>query len=344
MRLFESKKKIPLPKIFFITNREELEELPIGVPFFYGEESKYDDYLRILEYEVLYQKAVSTGYPFNFKQILKDAGFIDMESYGFGGETFFDFKESDDEYWLTETLEDGGKSLASGDNFSAIKGFLKDETAYVDIEKLKQLNVFPVWLSNIEDAISTNIQNFATHNPMMYNKKLGGMYGGVEMTSPNKSLIIIDISGSIPRAISSTCLMLAKHLSESFYADIMITGSKSTLYTYENIHTLNVETIYEENEMGNDQAVFKSLVTSDVRSYDTAIVFGDEDNPGYAWSNEWNKSTKTITDADGQKLNKWNVKKLIAFHTRRDGELPGYSRWFTPDTTEHIKNWVKYLN
>jgi len=341
MRLFESKKKIPLPKIFFITNREELEELPIGVPFFYGEESKYDDYLRILEYEVLYQKAVATGYPFNFKQILKDAGFLDMESYGFGGLECFSYKESDEEYWLTDEPKEV-KSNFEGKG--SIKSFLKDNAAIVDVDKLKQLNVFPVWLNSIEEAISTNIHNFATHNPLMYNKKLGGMYGGVEMNSPSRNLIIIDISGSIPRGVSSTCLMLAKHLGESFYADIMITGSKSTLYTYENIHTLNVDTIYEENEMDNDQIYFKALLSSEVRKYETAIVFGDEDNPGHDWGNTYNSGTKKIADVDGQKLNKWEIKKVISFHTRKNDTLAGYARWFTPSTTEHIKDWVKYLN
>jgi hypothetical protein len=68
-------------------------------------------------------------------------------------------------------------------------------------------------------------------------------------------------------------LALAKNLAESFYADIMITGSKSTLYTYENIYELDINTVYSENGMGNDQAVFKKLVTEDVKTLRYSYLF-----------------------------------------------------------------------
>ena len=90
--------------------------------------------------------------------------------------------------------------------------------------------------------------------------RLDGVYGGIEIKSPNRNLIIIDISGSIPKGVSSTCLILSKNLAESFYADILITGSKSTIYSYEDLGSLNIEAIYNENGMENDQAYFKKLV------------------------------------------------------------------------------------
>lgn len=330
--------KFNLPKVFFITEREKIKELPIGIPFIYGDAKHEQDFVRLLEYEVLYQEALKSGYPFNFKKILKDNGYLDIQDFGYGNSTYMEFSS---EGFLTETeeLKELSTLKESKDLFSL---YVKDSSSYVDIQKLKDLNVFPVWLDTIEKAVDTNIHNFAVFNHNMYNKKLDGMYGGIELASPGKNLIIIDISGSIPRAVSTTCLTLAKNLSETFYADLLITGSKSTLYAYEELYKLNIKTIYDENGMDNDQVYFKNLV-SEEKSYKTAIVFGDNDSPCHAWSNDFNKLTKTISREDGKKLCKWKVDKLISFHTKGIKHLAAYGEWFTPKEEERIDNWVTYL-
>ena len=152
------------------------------------------------------------------------------------------------------------------------------------------------------------------------------------------------ISGSIPKAVSSTCLTLAKNLSESFYADLLITGSKSTLYNYEELYKLDVQKVYTENEMDNDQVWFKKLVSSSEKVYKTAIVFGDNHSPSYPWKNSFNKNTREISREGGKKLCKWKVEKLISFHTSSHKETAGYADWFSPNEVEKIKDWVTYLN
>jgi len=347
MKLLESE-KMKIPQVFFITDKAEIKDIPIGVPFMYGDAGSEKYLVRILEYEVLYQEAIRSGYPFNFKKILQDNGYEDITDFSYGSSVYMDFVTEGmiavDESELPElkTIQENGKLF---------KQYVHDSAVYVDIQKLKALNVFPIWLSTIEEAVHTNIHNFAVFNENMYNKKLEGMYGGMELTSPGKNLIIIDISGSIPRGVSSTCLALAKNLAETFYADLMITGSKTTMYAYEEIHKLNIETIYEENGMNNDQVWFKKIVTQDERSYKTAIVFGDNDSPCYPWSNnhsnfvlEGAPPAQTISREDGQKLCKWKVEKLISFHTQTTRYIAAYGEWFTPDEVERIEDWVKYLN
>ena len=333
MKLLESK-RFRLPKVFFITNREEIKDLPIGVPFIYGDAKREPYLIRMLEYEVLFQEAIRSGYPFNFKKILQDNGFLDLYDFGYGDSMYMEF--------TTEGLIDINGEIIEftklNDSVEQFKQFVKDSSVYVDVQKLKDLHVFPVWLDTIEKAIETNIHNFAVFNNNMYNKKLEGMYGGLDLVSPSKNLIIIDISGSIPRGVSSTCLNLAKSLSESFYADLIITGTISTLYPYEEIYKLDVEKAYE-NGMNNDQAYFKKIVSSDERHYKTAIVFGDNDEMGHSW----NFSDKTISNEDGKKLCKWKIDSLISFHTKGDEHLAGYARWFSPLKIEKIKDWVKYL-
>jgi len=333
--------KLTLPQVYFISDRSKIKEIPIGVPFIYGDYSIKKNIVRILEYEVLFQSAVKTGFPFKFKEILKEQGYDDLYTFHYTHPAYFDVIKSDEDYFKLESL-DLIKSKEEIDY--SLQKFIRDSSAYVDIKKIKELNVFPVWMDDVEQSLTENIHNFALFNPNMYNKKLEGMYGAIELTSPSRNLIIIDISGSIPKAVSSTCLTLAKFMGETFYADILITGSKSTLYFYENLSTLNVEKMYYENGTDNDQIWFKELLSSDVKKYKTVIVFGDNHHPGAKWSNEFNRNAKNITDKDGKKLCKWKVDNIISFHTSSSKELAGYARWFTTDNIKNIKNWVKYLN
>lgn len=340
MELLTSK-RFKLPTLYFISDRDDIKKLPIGVPFVFADAHLKSHIIQILEFEILYQKAVSTGMPFNFRQILLDAGYKDLKDFWWNHTVYIDY--------VTDKDKADGRDFADfsdiGKDGTLFKEFIKDSAVYVDIRKIKNLNVFPVWLDKIEEAISTNIHNFAVYNPNMYNKKLDGMYGSLDLVSPDRNLIIIDISGSIPKAVSITCLALAKNLSETFYADLLITGSKSTLYSYENLHELDVNKIYNQNGMDNDQVYFKKLVTSDVKHYKTAIVFGDNHHPGGTWSNEYNKGTRHISDADGKKMCKWKVDKIISFHTTSVRDIAGYSRWFTVSkkNIECISDWVKYL-
>ena len=73
MKQLESK-KMKLPTVFFITDKSEIKDVPVGIPFIYGDLESEEYLIRILEYEVLYQEAIRSGYPFNFKKILKDNG------------------------------------------------------------------------------------------------------------------------------------------------------------------------------------------------------------------------------------------------------------------------------
>jgi hypothetical protein len=332
MELLQSK-NLKLPTLYFITNREEIKELPIGVPFIHGDESVKDHIIRMLEYEILYQKAIKSGYPFDFKKILEENGYKNLKKFDYSNPTYF---ECVDTKTSTEKVDlSSAEYLGEGEKFAQ---YIEDAAVYVDITKLKELNIFPVWLENIEKALTVNIHNFAMFNPNMYNKKLDGMYGGMDFTSPDKNLIIIDISGSIPKGVSSTCLALAKNLMESFYADLLITGTISTLYPYEEVSELDINTIYEVNGMDNDQVYFKELLSKDERRYQTAVVFGDNHTPCQIWN-----GSGTISREEGKKLCKWEITKLVSLHTNSTTEIAGYADWFEPKEVEKVGNWVKYL-
>ena len=155
-------------------------------------------------------------------------------------------------------------------------------------------------------------------------------------------ILVIDISGSIPESISKAILLLSKTMSSLFYSDLLITGSKSTLYDYSAVESLDVKTVYRENGKDNDQTYFKNLV-SEYRKYNTVIVFGDNHSPSMSWHNTYNKGGY-IERKDGKKINKWEVKKIISFHTTSSTTLAGYADWFETENIEYKENWVRTLN
>ena len=347
MKILKSRKGIPIPTLFLVTDREAIKDVPVGVPYFYGNAELESAIIEILEYEVLYQKALSTKLPFDFELLLEEQGFDKkaarcntniMSSFGSRNTTGSPLNENSDE----------------------LSKYVAKRSVYVDVGVIKALNVFPVWMDVLEEAIGVNISSFATFDTNMYNKKLEGMYGGIRLESPNKNLIIIDISSSIPRQVSQTILTLAQNMCLSFYADLMITGGKTTLYDYEDVQHLDVASIYRTNGTDNDQKDFKRLLSTTEKKYDTLICFGDEDDPGYPWST----GTEIISQEEGRALNKWTVNKIISFHAfqgqevrynMRNGDIrwdyfyvkddiAGYARWFTPlGETVIMKDWVKYL-
>ena len=329
-------KRMELPLVYFIQDKSELKDIPIGIPFFVGDESSLPYITQILEFEVLLNAAMRTGFPFNFRKILYENGFTDMMDFPYDHPLKMAMTTEKLVYDDLSKLEDEIKEFTKEEGYK-LKDYIKDSSCVVDIEKLKALNVFPTWMTKLEDAIKTNIHNFATFNSNMYNKKLEGMYGSLEMTSPNKSLIIIDISGSIPKQVSSTVLVLSKNLAENFYADIMITGTHTILYPYEELHTLNIETIYEMG-MNNECAEYRRLLFTDVRHYETVIGFGDNDCPLSEW-----QGTKAMTREEMHAKSRWTAKKLISFHTKNGTELASYLEGFPCSNVEYIQNWVCYL-
>lgn len=326
-------KKFTLPICYFLTDRKDIKELHIGIPYFVGNEKDEKYLIRLLEYQVLYTRAIKSGLPFDWEKILRDNGYSPIYAYD-GHPIYFDYDVSE-EGWEENDRElvDLKTLVNENDEF---KEFLNDCTAIIDMQKIRDLNLFPIMLEKLEDAVLTNIHNFVLYNPNMYNKKLDGMYGSVELVSPDRNAIICDISGSMTKGISVATLLLSKSHAEQFYADLIVTGTITVVYPYEILYTLDVDIIYAEVGRNNEGDIFKKLL-SEHKKYRTVIVFGDNDHPGgYA--------TKKISDEDGKKFCKWQIEKVISFHKNSNTELAGYARWFNCTNIEYVSDWCKYLN
>jgi len=136
--------------------------------------------------------------------------------------------------------------------------------------------------------------------------------------------------------------LLSKTMSTQFFADIIITGSKSTLYDYTEVDALDVAGVYEENGRGNDQVYFRDILKQ-YRKYNTVIIFGDNHSPCHSWSNEYNFKTNHITREMGKDLCKFEVKTIYSFHTTSNSILAGYGDWFSPGKVVYQENWVHHL-
>lgn len=319
MKLLQSS-RIPLPIVYLVADKNELDLLPMGIPFIIGDEAYYNYYVELFELKVLYDSFKKTGLSMDWNGLLKDKGF-NINPVG-------PAKSSD----CTSTSE-----------YIEPTSVLKDTSYIIEFEVIKNLGLLPTWFTDIENAIQENILNSVTYNPNLYTKKLGFVAGDVELNSPEKNLIIIDISGSIPRSISTNMLLLSKTMATLFYADLLITGSKTTLYEYNEVGLLNVEKIYKENGTDNDQLGFIKLIST-YRKYNNVISFGDDDYPGYNWFNQYNNGTRKITVSEGKAINKWQVNKVYSFHTHEKLRETGYTQWFDRTTIEHKQDWTKYLN
>lgn len=334
MQLIQSK-KIPLPMIYLVEDEGDLLQLPLGIPYIRGSSKSYNYYVRLLEFEVLLKTALASKLPFRWEYILQQNGYKNFRKFkaesSDGGVVIRGTSPSiQDEYSITSTPGvDLGKYVA-------------DISYQVDIEYLKNLKIIPTWFAkDVEEAVKVNILNSITYNPTLFNKKLNLMSGAPEYSIPQKNLIIIDVSGSIPVSISKACLLLSKTMATQFYADLIITGRISTFYDYTEVDGLDVDGIYELHGNDNDQTYFKNILKEGYRKYNTAIVFGDNHNPSDSW-----QYSKKMSIEEGQNLCNWEVQKIMSFHVTSNDLIAGYARWFKTDPSQitYMKSWVHYLD
>lgn len=330
MKLLQSN-KVPIPLVYLVSSDDDLRTIPIGIPFIRGSEKDEKEFIKLLEFEVIYKSAIESGLPFNWKLLLKSYGYNNF----IHGLAFSSKSEISRDTSLIEINTEVEKIIPSTD----VKTFLADISYKVDIDTLKDLKVIPTWFSEtIEQAVKTNILDSITWNSGFYNKKLNDISGAITLSNPNKNLIIIDISGSIPTSIAKATLLLSKTMSLQFYADLIITGAKSGIFEYSEVSSLDIDQLYQDYGQNNECKNFRAIL-SESRQYDNVIVFSDYHSPLDTWGN-----VHKISKEQANKICKFRVNKIFSFHTTSITALAGYAEMFDCENIEYIKNWVKYLD
>lgn len=307
-------KKIELPLIYLVENKEDYEQLPLGIPYIVGNKSELDFIIIYLEFQTLLKSAKQTKIPIRWMDMLA--------RIGYGGKNLRNYAlQSGGDYW--EAGSDGKETLK-------IDTFIEDQYL-VDFDVLSRLKILPIWLDDIRSSIEANIIDEVIFDPTAFNKQLGMNVGAGTVTHHKKNLLILDVSGSIPNAVVMTITNLAKLMSKRFHADVIITGGQTYMVDYEDVPKTDFVKLAEKCGRNNEGEMYKAIVEQ-IKDYGTCICFGDNDNPG-GYS-----SGKEIAC-------KFTIKTLYSLHTDSStSNIAGYARLFKPEKTHIVKDWVKTIN
>lgn len=306
-------KKVELPVIFLIENEDDWKEMPRGLPYIIGTQEDLPFITLYLEFQTLLKSCKSTGLPINWENVLRRLGYSNnLRSYELcsGGD-----------YWESST----------GHTKIEINDFVEDQYV-VNFDRLSELKILPKWLDDLKSSVEQNIIDEVMFDPTAFNKQLGLNVGNGIVKHNAKNLLILDVSGSIPRAVVKTTVALAKLMSKKFYADVLITSGQSVLIDYDDVQSTDIEAQANKSGSGNEGEMFSKII-SEPKDYNTVIAFGDNDNP------EYYLNQKSIPC-------KITVETLYSLHTNKRSEnIVGYARCLKPTNKPIIvRDWVETIN
>lgn len=225
----------------------------------------------------------------------------------------------------------------------SIQDYIGDMSSYVDLDILQRLRIMPAFIGDIMDCVKVNATSGVYWNEG-YNKKLGQAVGNFNRSGQLPNLIILDISGSIPRGISATMLTLIDTLRSQLSADLIITSDHSRFYPM-GTELPDPQSLRDRFGYGNETYEFVSILTERIagKHYGHVISFGDDDTPDYSVFQKY---------ADSYSLMGTKVEHVHHFHTGKswhcNGELKtGYAKWChllvnEPDT-EYNTDWCRVI-
>lgn len=202
----------------------------------------------------------------------------------------------------------------------SLTDFMADEMSRVNVEQLQALGMLPAFMSDVADAIRTNLLSSMRWRDG-WNKRLGCAIGEFSVGTKAPNLIILDISGSIPSGISSTMLQLIDTLRGQAEADLIVTGG-SSYYWPADAELPSPEWIRANVSCNNEAVMFYRILRERLagRHFGNVISFGDNDAPArfdfYRTGDE--------DDSCGIGI---QVDRVMHFHTWRPGTRTGYAEW-----------------
>ena len=200
-----------------------------------------------------------------------------------------------------------------------IEDYVGDMSSYVNIEMLQRLRLMPAFIGDILDCVKLNIGT-GMYWREGYNKRLGIPVGRFDAARQLPNLVILDVSGSIPRGISATMISLIDTLRTQLSADLIITGSISRFYAMGE-ELPSPQTIRNQFGFGNEADGFYRILSTRIRGkhYGHVFSFGDNDTPEY-FSNYWDTYKKAELDGI-------IVEHVHHYHTYQDKTPTGYAKW-----------------
>lgn len=180
-----------------------------------------------------------------------------------------------------ERLFDGGGHQMTLTHNLDLEDYVGDLSSCVDLEVLQRLKLMPAFIGDILDCIKINIGSGMRWREG-YNKRLGIPVGRFNSPGQLPNLIILDVSGSIPRGISATMISLIDTLRTQLSADLIITSSNSRYYPMGS-ELPDPQRIRDMFGYGNESVEFFEILSTYMRGhhYGHVFSFGDNDTPFY---------------------------------------------------------------
>lgn len=159
--------------------------------------------------------------------------------------------------------------------------YVGDMSSYVNLEILQRLKLMPAFIGDILECVKLNVSS-GIYWSEGYNKRLGLPVGRYNSSRQLPNLIILDVSGSIPRGISATMISLVDTLRSQLTADLIITSSNSRFYPMGS-ELPSPQEIRNQFGYGNESADFFSIINKHIKGkhYGHVFSFGDNDTPSY---------------------------------------------------------------
>lgn len=201
-----------------------------------------------------------------------------------------------------------------------LRDFMADDMSRVNVEQLQALGMLPAFMSDVADAIRTNLLSSMRWRDG-WNKRLGCALGDFSVGDKAPNLIILDISRSIPSGISSTMLQLIDTLRGQAEADLIVTGG-SSYYWPADAELPSPEWIRANIDRNNEAVMFYRILKERLagRHFGNVISFGDNDAPAkfqYTMAGRENDSCAVGIQVD----------RVMHFHTWRPRTMTGYAEW-----------------
>lgn len=170
-------------------------------------------------------------------------------------------------------------SSSTGRERVTLEQLAADNATYVDLDMLADLGMIPTFMTDIRDAITVNVTNSYQWNDG-YDKKRGVCSGFLTEMPKARSLVILDISSSIPDGVSAGMMTLIKTITNIVNADLILTGGRSYFYTCEEVRNMDIKEERARIPRNNESCMFHEILRSNDMNYENVITFGDSDNPG----------------------------------------------------------------
>lgn len=161
----------------------------------------------------------------------------------------------------------------------SISEYIGDISSQVNVDLLLELSMLPSFVGELAQCIRRNLVGNVRWREG-YNKKLGATVGTHSLKPELDNLIILDVSGSIPRGISATMLTLVDTMRTQLNADLIITASCSKFYPM-GVELPDPQTLRDTFDSGNEGKQFYDILKKlGDKHYGHVFSFGDHDRPG----------------------------------------------------------------